>query len=417
MSSIRSQQRAAPAQGSAQADATRGGSGSNHFFGNLGFPGLLSVLAGLALCGSFFLPWLTASLICTDPLCNPAVVKTLHFPSGTAASPTGFSIASGTFAVNTGGPFGAIHEGFSFLLLWVVLLVGLLLIVLPPLQALGKVDASRTRFLLLVLCLLALAVEVDYGWSAAQALPQTRAGVAALLNGLAVSSGRAAVFTFSTGPAVGFWLALAATLIASGASAYIIYAAKTGRRFDMLRSWGTLGLSGQVALLAGLALCVAFFMPWFSMPDSTASPGTGWNEAANGLQFSVSASGLCTVCQAPQVSVFPYLWLIPLAALSLLLIAWLLSRGLLWRRMAGILICVALLVALALEGVYLLEVQSLQNFAEQVLQPTGTQLKGAVYSVAWGFWMALVVTGAALLVSSFLLLRRHKSVTGRLGTP
>ena len=416
MSSIRAQQPLAPPRGNPQPATPGGGPAAASFFGNQGIPGLLCIIAGLVICASFLLPWLTASLVCSDPLCTSSVVKTLHFPGGSAASPTGFAIASGAFALNTGGPFGAIHEGFTFLLLWLVFLVGLLLIGLPLLMAFGKVDLRRTRVSLVVFCLIALGVEVIFGLSTAQALPQTRAGVAALLNGLAVSSGRQAAFTFSTGPGPGFWVALAATLVAVVVSLYALSSSTAGQRFDASLFWRTVGLAGQLALVAALALIVVFFLPWFVSSDPT-SPGTAWSAAANGVQMSFLASGPCVVCQTSQVNVFPYLWLIPLAALGLLGIVWMLSRGLLWRRLAAILISITLLVALALEILYLLEVQSLHSYAEQVLEATGQPLSGSAFTVTWGFWVALVVTGAALLVSGFLLLLRHKSVTGRLGTP
>src|SRR5215813_12995903 len=104
MSSVRAQQPAAAAQ------ASPGSSGTpKSRLGKLGFPGLLSMIAGLVICGSFFLPWLTANLVCTDPLCSTSVVKALHFPTGSAAAPTGFSIATGRFELSTGGPFGNIH--------------------------------------------------------------------------------------------------------------------------------------------------------------------------------------------------------------------------------------------------------------------------------------------------------------------
>ncbi len=107
------------------------------------------------------------------------------------------------------------------------------------------------------------------------------------------------------------------------------------------------------------------------------------------------------------------MWLIALAALGLFAVAWMLGRALLWRRMAAILACTICLIALLLEMFFLLEVQSLQNYDEQVFQAAGQQLKGIAYSVTWGFWVALAVTGVALLVSGFLLLQWHKSVTGR----
>ena len=414
MSSIRAPQPAAPAQAKPQGRPAAGGGSS--FFGNLGFPGLLSMIAGLAICGSFLLPWLTANLICTDPLCSTAVIKTLHFPTGSAAAPTGFSIAIGSFAPTTGGPSGPIQESFTFPLLWAVFLVGLLLIVLPVLMAVGRVDVKRARVSLLVISLLALAVEVAYGLGTSQALPRTRAGVAALLNGLAVTSGRQAAFNVSTGPGLGFWVALAATLVAIGVSIYGFYAASATQHFDASIFLKKVGLAGQIALVAALALLVVFFLPWFSTTDP-ANPGSAWSQATNGVQLSFFGSGGCILCQAPQVNIFPYLWLIPLAALGLVGIVWLLNQGVLWRRLAAILICVALLVALLVEVSYLLEVQSLHAYAEQALQATGLQLTSTTYNVTWGFWVAMALTGVALLVSSFLLLGRHKSVTGRLGTP
>jgi hypothetical protein len=412
MSSVRAPQPAASARGNVPVAPGPGGS-PRSVFTALGIPGLLSILAGLVICGSFLLPWLTATLICTDPLCSTSVIKTLHFPAGSAASPTGFSIASGRFALNTGGPVGNIHESFTFLMLWLVLLAGLLLIALPVLMALGRVDAKRTQVSLLVIGLIALAVEVVYGLSAASALPQTRAGVAALLNGLAVSSGRQAAFTFSTGPGLGFWVAVAATLAAIGISLYGFYGAAASKRFSGSLFWKRVGLSGQIALVAALALVVVFFLPWFATPDPT-SPGSAWSQATNGAQVAFLGSVACGLCQAPQINIFPYLWLIPLAALGLVGIVWLLNRGVLWRRLAAILICVTLLVALLVEVSYLLEVQSLHSYAEQIMQTTGQQLSGTTYSVTWGFWVALALTGVALLVSGFLLLGRHKSVTGRL---
>ncbi len=436
MSSIHSPQPAAPAAGRAQPAAARVGAGSNSFFKNLGIPGLLWILAGLLICASFFLPWFTSRLMCNDPVCGTAIIKDAHFASHYAASPTGFSIANGSFALNTTGSAGTIHETFSFLLLWLVFIGGLALIALPLLLALRKMHANRTRGFLLVLALLLLAVEVGYAMSAAQALPQTKLGLATRLNGLALSHfKRQAVFDFSTGPALGFWLALGATLVAGAASVYDLFASSLGRRFDIALFWRNLGLAGQVILLAGLALGVAFFLPWFSTPDPLAGPNggyqitakkpvtvvlqtvSGWNTAANGLQTPFFAGGSCTSCVTPHVSIFLSLWLVPLAALGLLAVAWMMGRGVLWRRMAAILACVICLVALTLEALFLLEVQSLQSYDEQVFQAAGKQLAGTAYSVTWGFWAAMAVTGLALLVSGFLLLQRHKSVTGRLVGP
>jgi hypothetical protein len=431
MSNIQIPPPAAPIPGKAR-PAAKAGPSSNSFFKNLGFPGLLWVIAGLLICGSFLLPWFTSTLLCNDTVCKPPTIKDPHFISHYAASPTGFSIASGAFVLNTTGSSGtAVHEGFSFLLLWLVFLAGVLLVALPLLLALSRVHADRTRAFILILSLLLLVVEVGYAISATQALPQTKTNLALLLNSLAVRSGRLAIFDYSTGPAVGFWLALAATLGAIGASLYDRFSSSLGRGFDISLFWRNLGLAGQVVLLAGIALGVAFFLPWFSTPDPTAGPRggyqiaatkqvtvipqtlSGWSTAANGLQTPFFVGGSCASCVMPQVSIFLSLWLIALAALGLIAIAWMLGRALLWRRMAAILACITCLVALMLEAFFLLEVQSLQAYDEQIFQAAGQQLKGTAYGVTWGFWLALAVTGVALFVSGFLLLQRHKSVTGR----
>jgi uncharacterized membrane protein len=119
----------------------------------------------------------------------------------------------------------------------------------------------------------------------------------------------------------------------------------------------------------------------------------------------------------PQVNIFLSLWLIPLAGLVLAWIAWLLGEGRLWRRIAAIMAVTTAVVALVLEAFFLLEVQSLQSYSEQVFQLAGQRLTSTAYSVVWGFWAALAVTGVALLVSGFLLLQRHKSVTGAPARP
>jgi hypothetical protein len=404
---------------------------SNAFFKNLGAPGLLWVIAGLVICGSFLLPWFTSQLICNDTVCKPPAIKDPHFVSHYASSPSGFALANGTFVLNTTGPSGAaVHEGFSFLLLWVIFLAGALLVVLPLLLALSRVHADRTRSFILILGLL-LVIEAGYAISAAQALPQTKSSLALLLNSLALRSGRLASFDFSTGPALGFWLALAATVAAIVASVYDRFSASLGHNFDTGLFWRNMGLAGQVVMLAGIALAVAFFLPWFSAPDPAASANggyqishakqvtvipqtlSGWSTAANGLQTPFFAGGSCAACVTPHVSIFLSLWLVALAALGLVAIAWMLGRALLWRRMAAILACTVCLIALLLELFFLLEVQSLQNYDEQVFQAAGQQLNGIAYNVTWGFWVALAVTGVALLVSGFLLLQRHKSVTGR----
>lgn len=426
---------AAPTQGSAQGGTSAGRPGSYSFTWNVGFSGVLWVLAGLVICASFFLPWFSSSLVCNDAVCQALVQQNPNFLSSYAASPNGFSIASGMFSLDTNGSSGLIHDGFSFLWLWLVFLAGVALVVLPLTLTHGKMHAGRTRIFLLAFCLVTLVVEVIYWVSANQALAQTRTGLAALL--ALKSGGHEVAYTFSTGPTSGFWIALVATLIATGASA-TAHASAAGRSFDTMLFMRNLGLGGQMILLAGLALCVAFFLPWFSTPDPTANATGGyvatatkgvfmvaqttsvsaWSAASNGFPIPLPAGTACGIsCPTFHVSIFLSLWLIPLVGLGLIWIAWMMGRGLLWRRMAAIIACVALVVALALEAFFFLEVQSLQSFDAQFFLSQNLQLMGTAYGVVWGFWVALGASGVALLVSGFLLLQRHKSVTGRLVGP
>lgn len=428
-------QAAASPQVRPQAVPAKGGPSPYNFSWNLGFSGVLWVLAGLLICGSFFLPWFRSSLVCNDAVCQTLVKQTPKFLSSYTSSVNGFSIASGTFTLDTSGPAGMIHDSFGFLWLWLVILAGVALVVLPLTLTQGKMHAGRTRIFLLIFCLFALAVEIIYWLSANQALQQTRTGLAALL--ALKSGGHEVVYTFSTGPTLGFWLALAATLVATGASA-TAHASASGRSFDTMLFMRNLGLGGQMILLAGLALCIAFFLPWFSTPDPTANATGGyeatatkgvftvaktmsvsaWSAASNGFPNPLPVGNSCsTSCPTFHITIFLSLWLIPVVGLGLIWIAWMMGRGLLWRRMAAIIACVMLLVALAQVGFFLLEVQSLQSFDQQLFLSQNLQLTGTVYGVTWGFWVALVASGVALLVSSFLLLQRHKSVTGKIVGP
>ena len=429
-------QAAAPTQVGTQGAAPAGGPGSYSFTWNVGFSGVLWVLAGLLICLSFFLPWFSSSLVCNDAVCQTLVKNHPNFLSSYAASPNGFSIASGMFTLDTMGPSGTIiHDSFSFLWLWLIFLAGVALVILPLTLTHGKMHAGRTRIFLLAFCLLTLAVEIIYWLSANQALSQTRTGLTELL--APTPGGHEAVYTFSTGPTTGFWVALAATVVATGASVSA-HASAAGRRFDTMLFMRNLGLGGQMILLAGLALVVAFFLPWFSTPDPTANATGGyiatatngvftlaqttsvsaWSAAANGFPIPLPVGTACGIsCPTFHISIFLSLWLIPGVGLVLIGIAWMMGRGLLWRRMAAIIACVALLVALTLEAFFFLEVQSLQSFDVQFFLSQNAQLMGTAYGVVWGFWVAMGASGVALLVSGFLLLQRHKSVTGRLVGP
>jgi hypothetical protein len=147
----------------------------------------------------------------------------------------------------------------------------------------------------------------------------------------------------------------------------------------------------MIALAEGLSLIISFFLPWLAFPYfASDSRGlslrqySGW-DAAIGIP------------ETPQfrLAIFAHLWLIPITAVALLLVAWLYSRRRLTARLA--LGCVLALSALALliaAGFYW-QIASLD-----ALEP-GAQV--SPYAVLWGCWLAMCINVAAGAACVYLL--------------
>ncbi len=163
---------------------------------------------------------------------------------------------------------------------------------------------------------------------------------------------------------------------------------------------------GMIALAEGLSLIICFFLPWLAFPyfrSDLRGPSlrqySGW-DAAIGIP------------EVPQfrLAIFAHLWLIPITAVALLLVAWLYWQQRLTARLA--LGCVLALSALALliaAGFYW-QIASLD-----ALEP-GTQV--SPYAALWGCWLAMcinVVAGAAcvyLLKPAIFSFQRDEQVEG-----
>ena len=160
---------------------------------------------------------------------------------------------------------------------------------------------------------------------------------------------------------------------------------------------------GLIALGAGLTLAFCFFMPWFAFPYF-GGPNAGPGPFPAQLQY----SGWDTAIGLPEgphfrFAIFAHLWLVPLIALALLVVAWLYARRRITSRLA--LGCVLALSVLAL----LVELGFYWQIASLNALNPGESSAGArvpQYTVLWGCWLAVcvnVIAGAACIY----LLRPH----------
>lgn len=145
--------------------------------------------------------------------------------------------------------------------------------------------------------------------------------------------------------------------------------------------------AGVIALAGGLVSLWAFLLPWFVAPltllqggpdprgfspsDTTRLPG--WS-VATGMPAGGGPNGTL------HLALFVHLWLVPLAAISLLIVAWYAAQRRLPERLAaGTILALAVLATLVELG-YVVQVGSLAH------------AMSAGISVAWGCWLALAVS-------------------------
>lgn len=167
-----------------------------------------------------------------------------------------------------------------------------------------------------------------------------------------------------------------------------------------LAFWHELTLLGQVAGVAGLLLLMFFFVPWSFTPDVSAAsiqitnriPTTwhsGWSTAAGVPLFGGTTS----------FNIFPHLWLVPISALALIVIAILLGRHRVSLRLAAALVALISLFLLLLEILFLVQINSFQAAIDNL---AGGRVNQTLYGVSWGFWLTLVATVISLGVGIYL---------------
>lgn len=151
------------------------------------------------------------------------------------------------------------------------------------------------------------------------------------------------------------------------------------------------------ALAEGLALAFCFFMPWFAFPYF-GGPSAGSGPFPGQVQY----SGWDTAIGIPEgphfrFAIFAHLWLVPLTALALLVVAWLYSRRRITSRLAlGYVLALSVLALLVELGFYW-QIASL-NAIDAGGSSAGVRVPQ--YTVLWGCWLAMcvnVVAGAACI--------------------
>lgn len=163
------------------------------------------------------------------------------------------------------------------------------------------------------------------------------------------------------------------------------------------------GAPGVVALAEGLMLLGSFcFSPWFSWsvlfelgPHTPASGGPRGPLPTFSYSGWAMAQGI--PIDGPYYAIFEHLWLVPLAALALLALAWLQMQRLLPDRQATSALSALSALALLVELGFYLQVQGLQTLFGDF----------AGLNVSWGFWGAIAITVVALVAGVALLRPAH----------
>ena len=168
---------------------------------------------------------------------------------------------------------------------------------------------------------------------------------------------------------------------------------------------------GIIALVEGLALIVCFSLPWFSFPFAVPA-----NQRGVFLSTTNQYSGWDTAIGLPEggtnfrFAIFIHLWLIPVAAVTLLVVSWLcLQRRVAARLALGCALALSVLALLIAAG-FCWQIASLNAISSGNRVPQ--------YVVLWGCWLAMcvnVVAGAAcvyLLRPAIFSFQRNEQAEG-----
>ena len=177
--------------------------------------------------------------------------------------------------------------------------------------------------------------------------------------------------------------------------------------------WRELTLLGQVSGVAGLALLIFFFLPWCFTP-ATSAASTPITDRLSTTSHSgwASAAGLPLLGGTTSFNLFPHLWLVLISALALMTIAALVRLHRISQHVAALLVTITALVALLLEVLFLVQIDSFQGAISEL---AGGRLNQTLYGVSWGFWLSLIATIVALGVGAYMLYQEY--APGRPGAP
>ncbi len=150
----------------------------------------------------------------------------------------------------------------------------------------------------------------------------------------------------------------------------------------------------MIALAEGAALICCFFFPWFSSLTPTSGNGPGRFAPVSYSGWSI-AGGMPTGSLGPiRIALFVHLWLVPLTAVALLVIAWLCGQRRLSFQLAPGAILALSALALLVELGYYVQVSSLGSVMAN--NPGANSPIG----VLWGCWLAVGVNAVALAASA-----------------
>jgi hypothetical protein len=185
------------------------------FWKKLTLTGQVALISGGVLLISFFLTWYSESITCSGPQCTDTIKAYLATNSHLAS---GWTMATGGVTLNVIGASG--EQSYSFPLLWLVVLAGAALIIVPILGALGRLAAQPTRLMILIASGAALLVEVGYMLTAFASFSPLKGDIA---QGDTSSSTTSHMATL---PGFGFWLGLLVTLAVVVVSLYVSFIRK-----------------------------------------------------------------------------------------------------------------------------------------------------------------------------------------------
>lgn len=200
------------------------------------------------------------------------------------------------------------------------------------------------------------------------------------------------------------------------APAYSVYTAQQGASPGG-SSWANLGLPGQGALLSAVALLIFFFLPWLSTPDFNNTqaftnnfiPLTTYSGFSTASGISINAGrGIPFL----NFNLFASLWVVPVGAIGLIIIVWLLSQSRITVKAASATLLVISVAILLVTLTFLVEVNSIEGVITTLFFSSNVAHYGTLVGVSFGFWLGVVAAAVALGASAYGVFQRNQAPTG-----